>query len=73
MKRCPQCNRVETDEALMFCRVDGATLVSDSSAIDKEAGTVRLNSGSVSSEIARVNLNLKRTKFDQREIFSRLL
>jgi len=27
MKRCPQCNRVETDEALKFCRVDGATLV----------------------------------------------
>ena len=26
MKRCPQCNRVETDEALKFCRIDGATL-----------------------------------------------
>ena len=24
MKRCLQCNRVETDEALKFCRVDGA-------------------------------------------------
>ena len=22
MKRCPQCNRVETDNALVFCRVD---------------------------------------------------
>src|SRR6185503_12934657 len=33
MKRCPQCNRVETDEALKFCRVDGATLVNDSSSI----------------------------------------
>ena len=52
MKRCLQCNRVETDEALKFCRVDGATLVSDSSSIDKEAGTVRLDSGSVSSELA---------------------
>jgi TolB-like protein len=30
MKRCPQCHRVETDEALKFCRVDGATLVDDS-------------------------------------------
>jgi TolB-like protein/Tfp pilus assembly protein PilF len=39
MKRCPQCNRVETDEALKFCRVDGATLVSDSSSIEGEAGT----------------------------------
>ena len=33
MKRCPECNRVETDEALKFCRVDGATLVNDSSPI----------------------------------------
>lgn len=23
MKRCPQCNRVESDEGLKFCRVDG--------------------------------------------------
>ena len=52
MKRCPQCNRVETDEGLKFCRVDGATLLSNSSSIDKEAGTVRLGSGSVSSEVA---------------------
>ena len=52
MKRCPRCNRVETDEGLKFCRVDGVTLVSDSSSIDKEAGTVRLGSGSVSSEAA---------------------
>jgi TolB-like protein/Tfp pilus assembly protein PilF len=41
MKRCPQCNRVETDQALKFCRVDGATLVSDSSSIS-EAGTGQL-------------------------------
>jgi hypothetical protein len=27
MKRCPQGNRVETDEALKFCRVDGAALL----------------------------------------------
>jgi len=32
MKRCPQCNRVETDEALAFCRVDGTALVNDSAA-----------------------------------------
>jgi len=30
MKRCPQCNRVENDEGVKFCRVDGAVLVSDS-------------------------------------------
>jgi len=40
MKRCPECNRVETDEALKFCRVDGATLVNDSSPIG-EAGTAQ--------------------------------
>src|SRR5689334_8656145 len=43
MKRCPQCNRVESDEALSFCRIDGAALVNDSSAFDDEAGTVRLD------------------------------
>ena len=32
MKRCPQCNRVESDEAVKFCRVDGAVLVSDSTS-----------------------------------------
>jgi len=51
MKRCPECNRVETDEALKFCRVDGATLVSELSSINGEAGTVKLGSGSVSREI----------------------
>jgi adenylate cyclase len=29
MKRCPQCNRVETDDALAFCRADGTHLVAD--------------------------------------------
>src|SRR5215510_6424199 len=42
MKRCPQCNRVESDEALKFCRVDGATLVSESSGLADEAGTAQL-------------------------------
>lgn len=51
MKRCPQCNRVETDEALKFCRVDGATLVSDSSPINSEAGTAQLGSQLDSSEV----------------------
>ena len=56
MKRCPQCNRVESDEGLKFCRVDGATLVSDSSSIDNEAGTVKLGSASVSTEVATETL-----------------
>lgn len=51
MKRCPQCNRAETDHALAFCRVDGAPLIFDSSSIDQEAGTVKLGSGSVRAEV----------------------
>ena len=42
MKRCPQCNRVETDETLKFCRLDGATLIIDSALIASEAGTAQL-------------------------------
>jgi adenylate cyclase len=49
MKRCPQCNRVETDETLKFCRADGAPLKNVSSSSDNEAGTARL--GSSSSEV----------------------
>lgn len=41
MKRCPQCNRIETDEALKFCRVDGAPLT-DSTSVNREAATVQL-------------------------------
>src|SRR5437016_4367900 len=52
MKRCPQCDRVETDDALAFCRADGTALVSDASSIDQEAGTVKLGSGSVANESA---------------------
>jgi TolB-like protein/Tfp pilus assembly protein PilF len=42
MKRCPQCDRVESDDSLKFCRADGATLVSEPSAIGSEAGTAQL-------------------------------
>jgi TolB-like protein/Flp pilus assembly protein TadD len=31
MKRCPQCNRVETGETLKFCRADGTVLVAETS------------------------------------------
>ena len=51
MKRCPQCNRVETDEAMKFCRVDGTTLVNDSSSIGSEAGTADLSSAPNASEV----------------------
>jgi TolB-like protein/Tfp pilus assembly protein PilF len=51
MKHCPQCKRVETDDALKFCRVDGTTLVSESSSLNTEPGTTQLGSGSVATEI----------------------
>jgi len=51
MKRCPQCNRVESDESLKFCRADGATLVNDSSSFNSEAGTAQLGSSSDASEV----------------------
>jgi TolB-like protein/lipopolysaccharide biosynthesis regulator YciM len=50
MKRCPQCNRVETDDALVFCRVDGARLVSESASLTNEPGTARLSSSSPASD-----------------------
>jgi TolB-like protein/cytochrome c-type biogenesis protein CcmH/NrfG len=51
MKSCPQCNRVETDETLKFCRVDGATLLSESASLESEAGTAQLGSAADSSEV----------------------
>ena len=41
MKCCPQCKRVEIDESLRFCRVDGAVLVDDS-AIAEESFATRI-------------------------------
>ncbi len=43
MKRCPTCNRNETDDTLVFCRLDGARLVS----FDSESATAVLGSGSI--------------------------
>jgi TolB-like protein len=51
MKRCPQCNRTETDEALKFCRVDGTTLVGESSQLNAAAGAAQFDPASSSSEI----------------------
>jgi len=52
MKRCPQCNRLEPDDALAFCRVDGAPLVADTSSENLDAGTMKLVSRSVAAEAA---------------------
>src|SRR5258708_1949400 len=51
MKRCPQCNRLEPDDTLGYCRADGTTLISDSGSVSAESGTVKFSSASVSSEI----------------------
>ena len=51
MKRCPQCNRIEADDVLAFCRADGAALVSDSGAIAGDANTAKFGSVPASSEI----------------------
>ena len=51
MKRCPTCNRVETDETLKFCRVDGATLIDDTSLTDESSAT-RVLPGSRTGEQA---------------------
>src|SRR6202171_2533785 len=50
MKRCPQCNRVENDATLAFCRADGAALISDSGSVGGDAATAKFGSGPVSSE-----------------------
>jgi TolB-like protein/Tfp pilus assembly protein PilF len=50
MKRCPQCNRVESDNTLVFCRVDGAALITTSGSFEADSPTTRLNSGSVINE-----------------------
>jgi len=51
MKRCRQCNRVETDDALACCRADGAALVSESASFSSEAGTAKLGTASAATEI----------------------
>src|SRR5262249_334475 len=65
MKRCPQCNRVESDETLKFCRADGTTLIADSSSFNSEAGTAQLGSGSVATEI-NTNIIPQRTDAEAR-------
>jgi TolB-like protein/Flp pilus assembly protein TadD len=50
MKRCPQCNRIETVDTLAFCRVDGTPLVSQSGSVGEDVGTVRFGSAPVVGE-----------------------
>lgn len=52
MKRCPQCNRFETDDALAFCRVDGSALAIDYDNSD-EIGTSLLPHATVEARRSR--------------------
>ena len=51
MKRCPQCNRVESDDTLSFCRVDGTTLLRDSGSLDTHANPVNSDPGEIHTSI----------------------
>src|SRR5215203_2231120 len=50
MKRCPKCNRAESDDSLAFCRADGTRLLSDSGFVSESAGTLKLDSAPVAGE-----------------------
>ena len=50
-ERWTQCNRVEKDEALNFCRVDGATLINDSVSFLSEGATAQLGSQPDTGEV----------------------
>ncbi|MEP6912871.1 MAG: tetratricopeptide repeat protein [bacterium] len=49
MKHCPTCNRPESDDALIFCRVDGTTLITGPSAGDDSSPT-RILAGTETGE-----------------------
>ena len=53
MKRCPQCNRVEADDTLVFCRSDGVALINDSGQVSSEIETSLLPHTSTAPEIHR--------------------
>ena len=57
MKRCPKCNRVETDQALKFCRVDGAALV-DTASLDQESVTMALPGSQPIEEVTTGRLSV---------------
>src|SRR6266542_5660409 len=54
MKRCPHCNRVETDDALAFCRADGTRLIADTET--SEPVTAILPTNPASSELTTGHL-----------------
>jgi TolB-like protein/Flp pilus assembly protein TadD len=65
MKRCPQCNRLESDDAFGFCRVDGTPLADVAPDVDGDAGTIKLSSGPVAAEVETSRLNDASTNISQ--------
>ena len=62
MKRCPQCNRIATDNLLAYCRVDGVRLVQDSgSLIDSE--TIALLPDTPAVETSAMHVSLSEASF----------
>ena len=57
MKRCPTCNRVETDETLKFCRLDGTLLIAALDS-DSESATMALPASRPSEEITTGRLRV---------------
>ena len=51
MKHCPQCNRIETDAALKFCRKDGARLDGRCATSLSESATMALPSSTPSEDL----------------------
>ncbi|HKO45550.1 MAG TPA: hypothetical protein VJU84_19905 [Pyrinomonadaceae bacterium] len=60
MKRCPQCNRVEADDSLVYCRTDGAALVP--SSISSESSTAQLDASEVHTSILPHNTDAAATR-----------
>ncbi len=56
MKHCPTCRRSYTDETVKFCRVDGAVLISDSSATAGFAPTLTFSAAAKSAEVSTQSL-----------------
>ena len=61
MKRCPQCNRVESDELLKFCRVDGVPLVEHAGS-DVESSSTRILPTSLTAEAPSVQTDSGNTQ-----------
>ena len=57
MKRCPQCNHVETEDTLKFCRLDGTLLVA-ALASESESATMALPASRPSEELTTGRLRV---------------